>query len=482
MSLDPDRSAAASGRVLVAVTVVAVAAAVLVPVELSGIGLALAWTAVLVAVFTCTPGRPGWGQISTAVGIVAVTSVPGWRSAEWLTPWYLPLAAVTTGALMVGARSIRELVFAAISPVVLLIPAVRWTGRGVPAARAARRITHPLRAVGVGLLTIGLVLVFGALFAGADATFASLLGDLTPRIGDVDVSWHLVVALVVGVFTLLGCFILQAHPQLAARPTRVPGQTWTWAVPTGTVLVLYLAFLATQARAMFGGDDYVQRTSGLTYAEYARSGFWQLFAVTILTILTVTIGWHHADRSTSRGRILVRVILGGLCLSALAVVASALSRMDLYMDAFGATRLRITVLATEWWLGAVLIALLIAGAGVGTRHLARVVGVLTIGAALAFAAYNPDAQVARINVDRYLAGAPGAPRIDVGYLSNLSPDATDQLLRLPEPLRSCAVRDIAAQARTDRGWTGFDLARDHAVRSLRDTPITPAEGVVCPGP
>ena len=48
-------------------------------------------------------------------------------------------------------------------------------------------------------------------------------------------------------------------------------------------------FVAVQVRVLFGGDRHVQDTDGLTYANYARQGFWQLAAVTVLTLLVVAV-------------------------------------------------------------------------------------------------------------------------------------------------------------------------------------------------
>ena len=62
-----------------------------------------------------------------------------------------------------------------------------------------------------------------------------------------------------------------------------------------------------------------------------------------------------------RDRVLLRVLLGALCVLTLAVVASALYRMSLYQDAFGYTVLRVFVDGFELWLGLVVVFLLVAG-------------------------------------------------------------------------------------------------------------------------
>ena len=51
------------------------------------------------------------------------------------------------------------------------------------------------------------------------------------------------------------------------------------------VNAVFAAFLVAQAAVIFGGHDYLQRTTGLTYAEYVHQGFGQLTVATALTLL-----------------------------------------------------------------------------------------------------------------------------------------------------------------------------------------------------
>lgn len=453
---------AAPSRVLAVVALVALVTPMLLPSSLVGIGIVLIGITVFAALFVGSPQRPTPPQLLAAAAILALLMVAGWRSAEWLSGWCILLAALATGVLLTDGRSIRDMAFTLAAPIVLSLGTISWLYRGVATARTDKPIKNLGTIIGVGATTAVLLVVFGALFAGADATFAALLSTLAPDLGDASVGPNIVAGVLISAFTALGCYLRFAKPQVAPRPRRPLGDAWTWAVPTGTVLALYVAFLLTQARAMFGGDDYVQRTSDLTYAEYARSGFWQLFAITALTIVVVSIGWQRADRNTAGRRALARTILGGLCLCALAVVASALHRMDLYMDAFGATRLRVSVLAAELWLGAILVILIAAGIGLGARHLPRVIGVLTVAAALSFAVYNPDHRIAQANVDRFEKTG----KIDLGYLSQLSPDATGALLELPADLRRCVLRAIARDVRADSGPMDANIGRAQAKEQI----------------
>ena len=140
---------------------------------------------------------------------------------------------------------------------------------------------------------------------------------------------------------------------------------------------------------------------GLTYAEYVHQGFGQLTVATLLTLAVVAVAARKAPRSSGRERLLLRAVLGALCLLTLVVVASALYRMHVYEEAYGFTRLRLLVSVFEGWLG--LVVLMVLGAGVRLRGSWVPRTVLLSGAAslLALAALSPDAYIARHNVDRF---------------------------------------------------------------------------------
>jgi hypothetical protein len=50
-------------------------------------------------------------------------------------------------------------------------------------------------------------------------------------------------------------------------------------------VALFGAFAAAQLVVLAGGGRHVIETAGLTYAQYARSGFFQLLAVAVITLL-----------------------------------------------------------------------------------------------------------------------------------------------------------------------------------------------------
>ena len=237
-------------------------------------------------------------------------------------------------------------------------------------------------------------------------------------------------------------------------------------MPVVALDLLLLTFLAVHASVLSGR---VPRTAGLTAAEYARSGFWQLLVVTALVLLVVAGAVRWAPHDEPR---VVRTALGALVLLTLAVAASALARLRLYEQAFGATTARLFATAVVVWLVVVLLLVALAGARWPARSwpgtgLPRVVAASAGVVLLVLAAVDADALVAGRNVDRALAGR----EVDTAYLGGLSADAVEALDRLPEPQRSCALAPVAQRLAADDGWAGANTARSAARALLEQRPV-----------
>jgi hypothetical protein len=299
---------------------------------------------------------------------------------------------------------------------------VPWVVRGVPRGTGTVRLGASL------LAGAGLLLVFGPLLTAADPAFAGAVQAVLPVL-DEDATGRGVVLAVIGAAALLGAsYLLVAPPEAAPAPLRRPSRLrpLEWALPLGVLAALFAAFVVVQVVTLLGGDAHIRATTGVTYAEYARSGFWQLLVVTVLALGVILLG----QRLAPDGRYAPLAVLAGLTL---VIVATALGRMWLYQQAYGFTVLRLLVLVVELWLGAGFVLVLV---GV-VRGVPAVRGTAVTGAVvlLALALADPERIVAEQNVARFVETG----RIDPVYLSHLSTDAVPALLALPDPRQWCAL-------------------------------------------
>ncbi|MFB7181136.1 DUF4153 domain-containing protein [Streptomyces sp. NPDC056257] len=405
-----------------------------------------------------------------AIGCLALLAVPALRDSAWPSTLAI-LSAVLLGALALhGSRSwpgvlLSPLGFfdSAVSGLAWALVGLRSRGgvgkdRWLPVAKAAG-------------VAVALLVVFGALFASADAAFAGLLGGLIPDVSTENGPIRFLLF-------LLGTLLALAAARTAAAPLRwdrievAPGKPRSrveWALPLVVLNLLFAGFNAVQLAVLFGGYDKVLESTGLSHAEYARQGFWQLLWATLFTLAVIALALRWAPRSGAGDRRFVRIVLGVLCTLTLVVVAAALRRMDLYVDAYGLTRLRVSVAAMELWLGLVIVLIMAAGV-FGARWLPRAVAGSAAVAVLVFGLLSPDGMVAESNVARFET----TKKIDLAYFQSLSADAVPALDRLPEPQRSCALRGINDEMSRagDVPWYAMSLGEYRARQILRERPVT----------
>ncbi|MFF1698447.1 DUF4153 domain-containing protein [Streptomyces sp. NPDC058257] len=460
-------------------TLVAVLATGLLSMVLLGDGLALnllivAVPTALAAYFAAEQAgrRPRPWTLVWAIGGLGLLAVPALRDAGW--PSFLAIvSAVALGSLALhGCRTWPGVLLGPLGLFEAVLSGLGWGWRGARSRASGSRSGPVLRAVAV---TAVLLLVFGALFAGADAAFAGLLGDLMPDASVSEGPWR-VLLFAAGVVGALAAAHTAAAPvrwdRLFVGPGRERGRM-EWALPLIVLNLLFAAFNVVQLAVLFGGYDAVLEKTGLSYAQYARQGFWQLLLATLLTLVVIVLALRWAPRDGSRDRVLVRAVLGTLCALTLVVVASAVRRMDMYVDAYGLTRLRVSVVAVELWLG--LIVVLIMAAGVwGARWLPRAVAASAAAGVLAFGILSPDGLIAERNVQRY----EDTGKFDLEYARGLSADAAPAVDGLPEPLRSCALEGIANGLGSERGpWYATSLGEARARDIIeKRPPEVPPEG------
>nr|MDT0522977.1 DUF4173 domain-containing protein [Streptomyces sp. DSM 41633] len=233
---------------------------------------------------------------------------------------------------------------------------------------------------------------------------------------------------------------------------------WEWALPLGVLDALFLAFVVVQAAVLFGGHTHVLETEGLTYAEYARQGFWQLLWVSALTLLVLGVVIRVAGRADAADRRLLRVLVGILCATSVVVVISAIHRMWLYQQAYGFSTDRLMVVTIELWLGVVFLLVAATGVRMSGRWLPHAVLVAGVVALLGLAALNPERLVADRNIDRFQQNG----QLDAEYLSRLSSDIDPALHRLPEHLRAC----VRSDGSDSDPWYLFNLSRSRADRPV----------------
>lgn len=424
--------------------------------SLPGLGWTLTAFAVALAAFATQKVQWTPTRIGALVLALCLAVVPTVRDAGWL----VALCVLTSLALFVyalaPARTWTGLVYGQFVMLRAPLRVAGWMRRGTRTMSRGRKI-NPDRAAIVVLITLGLVAAFGALLADADARFKALISGVVPFVSFGDVVGRFVVGVLVGGFALGAIYVLSKPPSFdrlaPTEPKKLP--RWEWSLPLAALNLLFIAFVGVQISVLFGGDEHVQVTEGLTYAEYARQGFWQLLFVTILVMGVIAVAIRVAGRDDARDRLFLRVLIGGLCLTTLVIVASAIHRMSLYERAYGFSVERLLVRWIEMGLAIVLVLILVAGIRMSARWLPTAVVAVGSFGMLGLAIFNPEGYVAQRNVEFFQQTG----KIDQWYMGFLSSDAFAATQSLPDEVRVCVQGRMKDRLRPTAPWYEYNVSR-----------------------
>jgi arginine exporter protein ArgO len=383
----------------------------------------------------------------------------------------------------------------------LIFRDVNW--REMPRGKWSKHVLAVVRGLAIAL---PLLLIFGALLAAADAVFERLIGRafvFDPE----DILMHAFIVLFCTWITagyLRGALLSRgvAHDREAmltslgldagfsAAQKSAPVENGVGAtradaeeaqtpwlslgiVELGIVLgllnALFMSFVVVQLRYLFGGAQLVVNSAGLTYAEYARRGFFELVWVAGL-VLPLLLASHWLLRKERRAHVQIfRALAATTVLLLFVIMASAVVRMRLYQSEYGLTELRFYTMAFMGWLGLVF-AWFAWTVLVRRRRERFAVGALVAALCVAGALHflNPDALITKTN----LARAQQQERFDEHYAVSLGADAFPALAAALDSM-SVGERRVVASAmlawlkeQEGTDWRSWNWSRWRARRAI----------------
>jgi hypothetical protein len=456
----------ADARVLVAAGVAAVLADLAVRSGVAGVAGSLLVVAVVAGLLAS--GRVA----SIEAACVIAAAVPfGLFLSLRMSPWLLPLDIVAVAGLLLLGSSLAGGGRLFDLPVPdLAVRAIHAAAHGLAAPAfvagplSRRRPVAVLAGIG---LALPLLVVLGLLLASADAVFAGFFSWW----GSPETVITHAVLLGVGAWGMAGLLrLISADPAPAAPhlPYRLGHVEAT--VVVGSLVALFTAFAVAQVIAVAGGARHVLETAGLTYAEYARQGFFQLVAVAAITLVAL-IGLRAVTDLSDPAHRLRFTVLGEIAIGlTFVILLVALRRLGLYADAYGLTMQRVFAFVFAVWIGVVLVLAGLALGGVGAGRAWLVGGALVTGLVLLLGlnVANPEAVVVRHNVER----ATRSQAVDPVYLAELSDDAVPALVealpRLPEPQRAQVLAAACDEGDWPfDGWAAANTSRRRAADARR---------------
>jgi hypothetical protein len=357
---------------------------------------------------------------------------------------------------------------------------LRWAGRAELDTRHLGTAKSVLRGL---VFALPVIIVFALLLSSADAVFGRLTGDVLHFLLPASAEGIIEQVVLTAGFTVIGLTLLwtaiEPHTQTTmpmsdskrGKASVLRLNIIEASMVLGSVNALFVTFVAIQARYLFGGQANIT-AQGYTYAEYARRGFYELLAVSCMTIALLVVVEHLTYRKREEER-LFRGLVTLMVLLTVVILVAAFRRLTLYEDAYGFTRIRVMSSTFIIWLAVVLAALWAAI----VRHRPEILlagGVIAgLGFGLSLNVMNMDAYIARHNIERY----DNTGKLDVDYLLTLSDDAIPTIVPLLDReelgseqyglLYGLASRlAVLDYSRAQRGPFGYHVGEERAWQAL----------------
>lgn len=444
------------------------------------------------------------------------------------------------GVLWAGINS-------AFSPAVLLSTDIKWDS--IPKLGWSRHLIAAVRGL---LIALPLILIFGALFAAADAVYEGMIQRIF-NIPSETVFTHVLLTAVFFWLTagyyrgvLLGVDMVEAPvaavpvPDTASEkragdtsnlsifeqvrteevvnPDALPNNAsildhinksdppnaempvkteppkekkqWQWqnfdnsvmpqaftlgvietSVVLGLLNLLFLSFVIVQVPYLFGGMELVQNTPDFKLAEYARRGFGELVAVTVLVLPILLLSHWLLRKENPLNEKVYRVLAGVQIVLLFVIMASAMQRLFLLTGnlGYGLTTVRFYPMVVMIWFAIVFIWFGMTVLRSARQHFAWGALWSALFVLAGVHVVNPDEFIVRTNVRLMKEGRV----FDSYYNSQLSDDAVPVLLESMDSMNQvdqCVIKhhlsERLAERRAQTDLRSFNLSRSASLKEL----------------
>jgi uncharacterized membrane protein (DUF2068 family) len=197
------------------------------------------------------------------------------------------------------------------------------------------------------------------------------------------------------------------------------------------ICMIYVLYIFTQLN-YFISAFFNTLPSGLTYAEYARRGFFELVAVTFINLILIIFSIAFTKRKEYKIKQSSRVTIFSLSLLTIMLIATAVSKMVMYIGFYGLTLLRIY---TSWFMVVLLCIFLLLCIKMFSKKfkLMRVAAIIITMLYIGLNFANVDALIPQYNIYKYKQNP--SKGIDVTMFYQLSSSMIPQAQQFADDLK-----------------------------------------------
>ena len=322
--------------------------------------------------------------------------------------------------------------------------------------------------IGLIGLCVAIPLIIGvtSLLIKSDAGFEKFANDFSELIGIEDIGLYLL-KFIGGI--PIACYLFgsvcgnlqkrytnsitkEGASETLAAAHRIPRAAIL--TPLTVLCVIYIVYIIVMSVYLFSALTGKLPDEWFIYAEYARRGFFELCGVSAINLFLLIFTYSFAKRMAGEYPKAMRFLTGLFCFMTELLIVTGVSRMLLYVDAYGLSRLRVYTL---WFLllQFVVFAILIiwhikpytaTATGKKPYNAGRPIVIASVCFLLGLCLINTDGLIAKYNVWQYQSGKIRTSAVDTDALADMSDAVLPYLAELRDNSKNFRVSLAARDA------------------------------------
>ncbi len=277
------------------------------------------------------------------------------------------------------------------------------------------------------LLSIPVLIVVIPLLISSDVAFSGLTSKISEDF--FNTIFEIIVGLLIAPFFLSYCLSLKKDERKEICKDKNGSVENAIIISFLSVISLcYLSYLFSQLAYFFSAfSGFLPKDYTFTVSEYARRGFFEMCIIAVINFILSFTVLLLSKKNNNKICIASRILCLFISFFTLIIIATALSKMILYIDSFGMTKLRITTSAFMIFLAIVFVSLIL-------RLFIPKVNVLRVALATAscilimLSVFNVNIIVAKYNYEAYKSGV--LKTIDIETIYELNEEGVPYLVKL----------------------------------------------------
>ena len=314
------------------------------------------------------------------------------------------------------------------------------------------------------IIVIPIVVLVLFLLNSADMIFGSMFKDIFKIFEGIsidDLIGRLII--IVALFTFIGCtlkYLLTKFDKPNSKDIDFKIDNYTIKLLLTTLNVIYVVFDFIQIRSLM-----LHNVGNINYAEYARSGFFELMFISIINLVIILLSkYSKEDTKYNKVSCITMIFLTFI------IIVSSFMRMYMYEMAYGYTLLRLLVyvsLITEVILLIPTIAYIIKpNTNIFKYYMIIIISIYTLVALMPI-----DYIIAKRNINKYYVDK----KIDIEYLENYSSDNLGLLVDLYNKTKDDKIRNSIGEYINNfkdmwksKGFQDYNISRSKVNKILKN--------------